>query len=324
MNWRFWRYVVKRVLQAMLVMLIVIIGNFILLHAIPGDVVDVLVGQSGDAELMAQLRQRLGLDLPLLVQLYSYIGNLLRGDLGYSLQDASPVLTVILHALPTTALLVFCSVLVAMFVGTLNGVLAARFMHRPIDTVISILALLFYATPVFLSALGLIIVFSVKLQWLPISGLTTAGLEAGLFEQIIDVMRHLALPVLSLAVYYIAIYTRLSRASIIQALSEDYIRTAKAKGLSNNQVVLRHALRNAMLPIVTMAGLQIAELFGGAILVETIYGLPGVGQLAYNAVLQRNYAVILGILVVTSFVVLLVNMLIDILYTFIDPRIEIY
>ena len=212
MNWRFWRYVVKRVLQAMLVMLIVIIGNFILLHAIPGDVVDVLVGQSGDAELMAQLRQRLGLDLPLLVQLYSYIGNLLRGDLGYSLQDASPVLTVILHALPTTALLVFCSVLVAMFVGTLNGVLAARFMHRPIVTVVSILALLFYATPVFLSALGLIIVFSVKLQWLPISGLTTAGLEAGMFEQIIDVIRHLALPVPSLSVYYNAIYTRLFRA----------------------------------------------------------------------------------------------------------------
>ncbi|MEE3662054.1 ABC transporter permease [Brenneria sp. g21c3] len=321
-NRTFWRYIVKRMLQSVCVLLIVIVGNFILLHAIPGDVVDVMVGQSGDRQLMDALRQRLGLDQPVLIQLYAYVGNILRGDLGYSLQDASPVLPIILHALPTTALLVLCSVVVALFIGTLNGVLAARFAHRPVDVLISVMALFFYATPIFLSAIGLIIIFCVKLQWLPLSGLGTPGLETSLLGHAADVARHLVLPVLSLSLYYIAIYTRLSRAAMLQVMDEDYIRTAYAKGLKTSHVILGHALRNALLPVVTMAGLQIAELFGGAVLAETIYGLPGIGQLAYNAVFQRNYAVILGILIVTSCVVVVVNLLIDIVYTRIDPRVE--
>lgn len=317
------RYIGKRIAQAVVVMLIVVICNFILLHAVPGDMVDVMAGQTGDQEMMANLRARFGLDQPVYIQLFHYIKNVLSGDLGYSIRDASPVLPLILHALPTTALLVACSVCVALFIGTLTGVLAARFKHSALDVALSVLVLLFYATPIFLTALGLMLIFCVKLGLLPLSGISTPGLDGGVWAHVLDVARHLALPVLALSLFYIAIYARLARASMLQVLNEDYIRTAHAKGMSNVQVILRHALRNALLPVVTMAGLQVADLFGGAVLAETIFGLPGIGQLAYNSVFQRNFPVILGILIVCSLVIILVNLLIDIAYTRLDPRVEV-
>jgi len=322
---QFWTYLGWRGAQSLVIIAIVIVGSFLLLHLVPGDMVDVLGGQRGDmdAEMMADLRARYGLDRPVLVQLLEYIGAVLRGDLGYSFRNSTDVLSLVLQRLPTTILLVVCSVITAVFIGTMAGVVAARHSHRLIDVVISMVVLVFYATPIFLTGLGLMIVFSVKLRLLPIGGLMTPGFGGNWLELVTNVVTHLILPVLSLSLFYIAIYTRLARASMLQVLEQDYIRTAYAKGLSTYNVIIGHALRNALLPVVTMVGLQIAELFGGAVLTETIFSLPGVGRLAYDAVFERDYPLILGVLLVCSFIIIMVNLIIDIIYTLLDPRVEV-
>lgn len=318
-------YLAWRLLQSLVVVAIVVVGSFLLLHLVPGDMVDVLGGQRGDmdAELMANLRARYGLDQPVLVQLYHYVAGVLQGDLGYSFRNSNDVLTLVLQRLPATMLLVVCSVAVAVFFGTLAGVIAARHVHRLTDVVISVVVLVFYATPIFMTGLALVIVLSVKLKLLPVGGLFSPGVDFTTPELIADVATHLVLPVLSLSLFYIAIYARLARASMLQVLHQDYIRTAYAKGLSTSHVIIGHALRNALLPVVTMVGLQIAELFGGAVLTETIFSLPGVGRLAYDAVFERDYPLILGVLLVCSFVIILVNLVIDIIYMLLDPRVEI-
>ena len=319
------RYIGKRCLQSAAVIAIVIVGCFLLLQIIPGDMVDILAGQTGDmdAEMMATLRQRYGLDQPMIVQLFSYVGGVLQGDLGYSYRNGNDVLALILQRLPATTLLVTCSVIVAVFFGTLGGIISARHAHRPIDIVVSVIVLFFYATPIFISGLAFMIIFSVKLKLLPLAGLITPGLDGGFLTIAADIAQHMILPVFSLSLFYIAIYTRLARASMLQVLDQDYIRTAYAKGLGTSHVIIGHALRNALLPVVTMVGLQIAELFGGAVLTETIFGLPGVGRLAYDAVFQRDYPLILGVLLVCAVVIVVVNLIIDIAYTFLDPRVEI-
>lgn len=319
------RYLRTRCLQSLIVICLIIVGSFFLLRLVPGDMVDIMAGQQGDmdATLMATLRARYGLDQPVLIQLYHYVGGIVQGDLGYSYRNSTSVLSLILQRLPATGLLVICSVFVAVFVGTLAGVVSARHAHRPLDIIVSMVVLLFYATPIFLSGLALMLIFSVKLKWLPLAGLTTPGVELGVWGTALDITRHMILPVVSLSLFYIAIYTRLARASMLQVLDQDYIRTAHAKGLSTTHVILGHALRNALLPVVTMVGLQVAELFGGAVLTETIFGLPGIGRLAYDAVFQRDYPLILGILIVCAFVTIFVNLAIDVVYTLLDPRVKI-
>lgn len=325
MDRQFWTYLGRRAVQSLIIIAIVIVGSFLLLHLVPGDMVDVLGGQRGDmdTELMAALREKYGIDRPVLVQLLEYVGNVLRGDLGYSYRNSNEVLTLVLQRLPVTILLVVCSVITAVFFGTMAGVFAARHSHKLADVIISMVVLVFYATPIFLTGLGLMIVFSVKLKVLPVGGIMTAGFSGNWFELIVDVATHLILPVVSLSLFYIAIYCRLARASMLQVFEQDYIRTAYAKGLSTYNVIIGHALRNALLPVVTMVGLQIAELFGGALLTETIFSLPGVGRLAYDAVFERDYPLILGVLIVCAFIIILVNLIIDILYTLLDPRVEI-
>ncbi|QIB34600.1 ABC transporter permease [Ancylobacter pratisalsi] len=325
MNGPMFRYLRTRCLQSLIVICLIIVGSFFLLRLVPGDMVDIMAGQQGDmdATLMATLRARYGLDQPVLIQLYHYVGGIVQGDLGYSYRNSTSVLSLILQRLPATGLLVICSVFVAVFVGTLAGVVSARHAHRPLDIIVSMVVLLFYATPIFLSGLALMLIFSVKLKWLPLAGLTTPGVELGVWGTALDITRHMILPVVSLSLFYIAIYTRLARASMLQVLDQDYIRTAHAKGLSTTHVILGHALRNALLPVVTMVGLQVAELFGGAVLTETIFGLPGIGRLAYDAVFQRDYPLILGILIVCAFVTIFVNLAIDVVYTLLDPRVKI-
>lgn len=325
MDRQFWTYLGWRALQSLVIVTIVIIGSFLLLHLVPGDMVDVLGGQRGDmdAELMAALREKWGLDRPVFVQLFEYVSNVLTGDLGFSYRNSTAVLDLVLQRLPVTVLLVVCSVMTAVFFGTMAGVFAARHSHGPVDVIISMIVLVFYATPIFLTGLGLMIVFSVKLKLLPIGGLMAAGFTGNWFELVVNVATHLILPVVSLSLFYIAIYCRLARASMLQVLEQDYIRTAYAKGLSTYNVIIGHALRNALLPVVTMVGLQIAELFGGAVLTETIFSLPGVGRLAYDAVFERDYPLILGVLIVCAIIIILVNLIIDIIYTLLDPRVEI-
>lgn len=318
------RYVLRRLSQAILVILLVVIGSFLLLKMAPGDLVDVLSGFSDmTADQMAALRVRYGLDQPVYIQLFRYVKTLATLDFGFSPLNNAPVLDVILGRWPVTAILVVSSVIISMLVGTVLGVIAARNAGRPLDLAISTLMLLFYATPSFVIAIIFILVFGVFMSLMPISGFSTAGANLTGLDYVWDVIKHLTMPIMALCTFYIAIYVRICRAAMLEVLKLDYIRTARAKGLSEERVVYVHALRNAMLPLVTMAGLQVSALVGGAVLVETIFGLPGMGRTAFDAVFERDTNLLLGVLFISSLSVVVVNFLIDMLYMILDPRVEL-
>ncbi len=318
------RYILRRLSQAVLVMLLVVIGSFFLIKMAPGDFVDTLAGTSDlTAEQMANLRARYGLDQPVPVQLMYYIARLATLDLGYSPFNNAPVLDILVKRWPVTAILVVTSVSISMVVGTLLGVMAARFSGKPVDLGISILMLLFYATPNFIIAVILILIFSIKMNVFPIAGFATIASGYSGWEYIRDVAWHLAMPVTALCTFFIAIYGRIGRAAMLEVLTLDYIRTARGKGLTERRVIYVHALRNALLPLVTMAGLQVSALVGGAVLIETIFGLNGMGRTAFDAVFQRDTNLLLGVLFVSSLSVVVVNFIIDLLYMVLDPRVEI-
>lgn len=318
------RYVARRLSQALLVLLLVVIGSFILIKMAPGDFVDTL---SGNAQLtagqMADLRSRYGLDQPVPVQLFYYMTRLASLDLGYSPLNNAPVLDIIAKRWPVTAILVVVSVSISMLVGTVLGVIAARNQGRPIDLGLSVLMLMFYATPSFIIAMILILIFSVSINVMPIAGFSTIGSGYTGLQYLADVAWHLAMPVTALCTFYIAIYGRIGRAAMLEVLRLDYVRTARGKGLTERRVIYVHALRNALLPLVTMAGLQVSSLVGGAVLIESIFGLNGMGRTAFDAVFQRDTNLLLGVVFVSSLSVVIVNFIIDLLYMFLDPRVEI-
>lgn len=318
------RFILRRLSQALLVMLLVVLMNFTVLQITPGDMVDVLSSQSDmTTEQMAAMRQQYGLDQPVLIQLGKYFISLASLDLGYSFRNSAPVLDVIMSRFPTTLMLVGPSVLISLVVGTFLGVAAARNAGKPVDFLILTTALLFYATPSFIIAIILILVFGVFLKWLPIGGLVTIGAGLSGWDYAIDLARHLILPVAALCTFYIAIYAQLTRASMLEVSSLDFVRTARAKGMSEWRVVYVHALRNALLPIVTMAGLQMSSLLGGAVLVETVFGLPGMGRTAFDAIFERDINLLLGVMFFSSLCVVLVSLVIDLLYAALDPRVEL-
>jgi len=316
-------YLLRRIGQSVVVLGIVLLLQFILVHLAPGDIADVIAGdvQSGDPEFIAQLRRDLGLDQSMSVQFVLYVGRLLTLDFGVSHAFNLPVLTLILDRLPATLLLMFTAIALAFVAGAALGTLAAAFRGRWPDVAVTVAALLFYATPVFLVGIGLILIFTVWLRWLPMSGMYVTWVEHTWRSFIADVALHLIMPALSLSLFYVAIYTRLMRATMLEILSQDYVRTAWAKGLSPSRVVLRHAARNALLPMITMLGLQVSSLLGGAVLVETVFGWPGIGRLAFEAVFRRDVPLVMGILFLSSVLVLVVNLLVDLVYTRLDPRI---
>lgn len=317
------RYLLRRLLQAAVVLGIVLVLQFALLHLAPGDIADVIAGdvQSADPAFIEQLRRDLGLDRPLPVQFLIYVGRLVTLDFGMSHAFNVPVLTLILERLPATLLLMVTAIGLAFLAGAALGILAAAFRGRWPDVAVTVAALLFYATPVFLVGIGLILIFTVWLRVLPMSGMYVTWVQHTWWSFALDVARHLIMPAVSLALFYVAIYTRLMRAAMLEILSQDYVRTAWAKGLSPARVLLRHAARNALLPMVTMLGLQVGSLLGGAVLVETVFGWPGIGRLAFEAVFRRDIPLVLGVLFLSSVLVLLVNLAIDLLYTRLDPRI---
>jgi peptide/nickel transport system permease protein len=233
------------------------------------------------------------------------------------------VVDIILERLPATLLLMVCAILLAFSLGVLLGVTAARHVNRALDRVISVVALLAYATPIFWIGLMLILLFSVRLGWLPSSGMETIGADYTGWARVVDLARHLLLPSVTLALFYMALYTRLMRASMLEVYGLDYITVARAKGVPERRVAYRHVLRNALLPMVTMLGLQVGSLLGGSVLVETVFGWPGLGRLAFEAVFQRDFNLLLGILLLCSVLVVLVNILVDLLYARLDPRIEV-
>jgi peptide/nickel transport system permease protein len=305
--------------------LAIIVLNFLLLKLAPGDAADVLAGEAGSAtpEYMAMLRERFGLDKSTYVQLIYYVKNVLSLDLGYSFRNNMPVASLILERLGPTLLLMVTTLVVSVVVGTLLGLLAAMRVGSWRDTMISILGVVCYATPTFWVGLMLIVAFSLKLDWFPATGMQNVEMFYTGWDQVVDIARHLVLPVITLSLFYMALYMRLMRAAVLDQYGMDYVTTARAKGLAEPRITLKHIVRNAMLPIVTMAGIQVGNLLGGAVVVESVFGWPGIGLLAFNALFARDLTLLLGIFVVSACLVVVANLVVDILYTFLDPRIEV-
>ncbi|MGV1963629.1 ABC transporter permease [Agrobacterium sp. 22-222-1] len=315
----------RNAIQAVPTMFVIITIGFFVMQLAPGDVVDYMAAETGAAtqEGMAALRQRFGLDLPVLNQLIAYYLGLAHGSLGISARYGIPVADMVLSRIPGTLLLMGVSIVFAIAIGLLTGTVMALSAGRLPDRILSFLSLLFYSVPTFWIGLMLIILFSVYLGWLPSGGSKTIGGPSSGLAWLIDRISYITLPALTLGLHYLAIYTRLTRAAVLEASGRDYVRTAVAKGLSPGRVVRRHILRNALIPITTFAGVHIAGVLGGAVVVETIFSWPGMGRLAYEAIQAREYQVLLGIMLVSSLVVITCNALIDLLQALLDPRVEI-
>ncbi len=324
----FARALMTRLIQALLLVLAVVVLNFVLVHAAPGDPVETIAGASGgmSPELMAQLRTQYGLDKPLVVQLGVYLGKIASGDLGYSYFFNLPVASMISERVPATLLLVLSSVLLAFVVGTTLGVLSSKKPNGLLSQFITVLSVVGFAAPVFWMGIMLVILFASVLPILPVSGMRAIDSSGGTgfpnLADVVDVLHHLILPTLTLSLVYLAQYSRLSRSSMLDVLGSDFIRTARAKGLAERVVMYKHALRNALLPVVTVLGLQFGNVMAGAILVETVFNWPGLGRLAFESVLRRDYPTILGLLLFSSIVVVVMNLLTDLCYRLIDPRIK--
>ena len=299
--------------------------NFLLLRLAPGDAASVLAGEAGSAtpEYMAQLRQRFGLDQPVLVQLALYMKNMVALDLGFSFRYNMPVLTLILNRLGPTLLLMGVTLVLSVGAGVTLGILAASRAGSWRDTLISILALVSYATPLFWIGLMLVVVFSLKLDWLPTSGMETVAAFHEGWSRVLDIARHLILPAVTLSLFYMALYTRLMRAAMLEQAGMDYVTTARAKGVSEGRITLAHVVRNAILPVVTVAGVQLGGLLGGSIVVESVFAWPGLGFLAFQALFARDFNLLLGIFFLSASLVVVVNLGVDLLYTFLDPRIQV-
>ena len=314
----------SRLAQGLALVLAVVVLNFVLVHAAPGDPVETIAGASGgmDEKLQAELRAKYGLDQPVPVQLGIYLGKVVRGDLGYSYFFNLPVSDLILERVPATLLLVLTSVLTAFLIGTTLGVLSSRKPNGGLSQLINVLSLVGFAAPVFWMGMLLIILLASIFPVFPVSGMR--GIESsGLgWADVVDVLHHLVLPALTLGLVYLAQYSRLSRAAMLDVLGSDYIRTARAKGLPERLVLYKHALRNAVLPVVTILGLQFGNVLAGAIVVETVFNWPGLGRLAFESVLRRDYPTILGVLLFSSIVVIVMNQVTDLCYRLIDPRIK--
>jgi peptide/nickel transport system permease protein len=318
------RFLVLRLLKAVVVIFAITIACFLLIHAAPGDPASVMAGESGaaDAKFMLQLRHQFGLDQPLSTQLWLYLKSIARLDLGFSHRQQQPVLSLILQRLPATLLLTVTAFVFAIVAGVALGAMAARRVGRISDSVITVLALGFYATPIFWVGLMLVLVFSVWLGWLPSFGMNTVGADLHGWAAVADTARYLVLPALTLGLFYMAVYARLTRSAMLDVAGEDFVRTARAKGVPEGRILRRHILRNALLPVVTLAGIQAGQLIGGSVLVETVFAWPGIGRLAFDALLARDYQVLLGVFLTTAILVVLFNLATDLIYLVIDPRMQ--
>lgn len=319
------RYVGSRLLQSVPIIFGVIVINFLLLQLMEGDAVDALAGEAASAtpEYMAQLREKFGLDQPVYVQLLVYIKNILFLDLGYSFRHDMPVIDLIMTRLWPTLLLMVTTLVVALTVGIVLGVLGARGLNTWRDNVISVLALVSYATPLFWIGLMMIVLFSVKLGWLPTSGMESIGMFYEGWDRVFNIAWHMIMPVTALSLFYMAVFTRMMRASMLEQTGMDYVTTARAKGLTERRITMVHILRNALLPVVTIGGLQAANMLGGSVIIESVFAWPGLGLLAYEALFARDINLMLGIFFLAACLVVVVNLVIDVIYSFLDPRIEV-
>lgn len=317
-------FILARLGKAVVILIAIVALNFLLIHAAPGDPAAVMAGEAGasDEKFLAQLRTQFGLDRSLPEQLALYMKGVATLNLGYSYRQQMPVADLIFTRLPATLLLTMSAFVISLLLGTLAGVLASARVGSWADTLISTAALIFYATPLFWIALMAVILFSVTLDWLPGFGYETVGAGYTGLRRVLDIAQHLILPATTLGLFFMAVYMRMTRASMLEVRSLDFVKTARAKGLNPRIILWRHVFRNAMLPIVTLAGLQAGQLVGGAVLTETVFAWPGIGRLMFEALAQRDYNLLLGIFFVSAAMVLLFNLITDVAYRVVDPRIR--
>ena len=305
------------------VALVILIINFLLIYLAPGDISILLAGEDADPAYMAAVRERYGLDRSFFEQLLAYLGQVLRGDLGTSYQSGRPVIDTLLERVPATLLLAGTSLVIAAVLGTWIGALIARRPGGMLDSAVTTLSISLFSIPVFWLGLMLILLFAVHLRWLPSSGMITVGGPREGIGRILDVLQHMVLPVLALSTVWLGQYVRLARSSVVEVLSESYVTTARSIGFSERYVLLHYGLRNALLPIVTVLGLELGLLLTGAVLTETVFSWPGLGRLIYDALLARDTPVIMGAFLVMSFTVMLASLATDLLYAVLDPRVRL-
>lgn len=330
------KYFIKRLLLLIPVVLGVSIIVFFIMHVLTTDPTSIILGQHASQEQIDALRQQLGLNDPLYKQYLSFIGGIVSGDFGTSLITKSSVATEIFSRFPATIELAIVSIIVASIVGITLGVLSAVKQNSILDYLCMGTSLIGVSMPIFWLGLILIVVFSVILGWLPVSGRATIGLEptkitglylldsllTGNMTAFVDSLEHLVLPVIALASYSTAIIARMTRSAMLEVLGQDYIRTARSKGLVETIVVKSHGLRNALIPVSTVIGLQLGSLLGGAVLTETVFSWPGIGSYTIDAILKSDYPVVQGAVMIMAIIFVLVNLLVDLFYAFIDPRIK--
>ena len=317
------RYIVGRLLQAVPLIFVVTTVNFLLIHSAPGDPIHLLIGEgSASEELIERTRAEFGLDRPLHVQYFSYIGNILQLNFGYSLRYREDVFDLIIGRLPASLLLMGTAFVVSSLAGILMGLYAGTRKDSIADRIAVVLSILGYSMPVFFLGLILLTVFSLKLGWFPTQGMFNIRNPQEGWGLVMDVAHHLVLPVVAYSAFQLALIFRVTRVKMQQVMKEDFIVTARAKGVHENRVVLRHAVPNTLLPIVTVLGLNLEWLLAGSVLTETVFAWPGLGRLMFDAVSARDFPLLMGLFVVISSFVIIVNLLTDILYRLIDPRVS--
>jgi len=330
------KYIGRRLGQLIPTLLGVSVLVFFGMHLVPGDVAQLLLGDKGTEADLQRLRHQLGLDQPVYVQYLRFLLGAVRGDFGVSLRTRQPAIWEIGQALPVTIQLSIAALLLAVVLGLAIGVAAARRPHSALDTGAMLGVLIGVAMPVFWTGILLLLVFGGIFGWLPLGGILSEGMTlrritgmplvdgllSGNAPAVLSSIRHLILPAIALGATSMATIARMARSTMLEVLHLDYVRTARAKGVGERRVVRRHALRNALLPIVTLIGLQLGLLLSGAVLTETIFSLPGLGRLAITSVLARDYPVVQGVVIIAAVIFVAANLLVDVLYAYLDPRIR--
>lgn len=317
------RYAARRALVAIPLIFGVIILNFVIIHAAPGDPIIMLAGEyEPSPHYLSVMRQKYNLDLPLPQQLALYVWSVLQGDLGTSISYGQPVLDIIAGRAPATILLMGVAISFSILIGIFLGVLSAWRAHTIVDNVTTVFSLVAWSLPIFWLAQLLMIVFSLNLHLFPTGGMTSLGKQLSGIDSVLDLLWHLFLPALTIALLRLAATTRLTRASMLEVLSQDYIVAAYSKGLRQRTILLKHALKNALRPVVTMTGLAVGTMIAGAVLTETVYSWPGIGRLFADAIFARDYPLLLGLFIVISITVIAANFVTDIVYSVIDPRVR--
>lgn len=311
------KFLIKRIVDLIPTLFVVATLVFIINRIIPGDPAAVMLGPQATAADIAEMRTELGLDKPMIQQYIGYIGNLLQGDLGTSIYYKESVFTLIMDRFPNTILLSVCALLIAFIIGIPAGIISATKQHSILDYLVMSVSLVGVSMPIFWLGLMLVLLFSVNLGWLPATGM--GSMENG-FK---DVFLHLILPSITLSTIPMATFARITRSSMLEVISHDYIKTARAKGLKEFFVICKHALKNALTPILTVTGMQISLMLGGAVLTETIYSWPGMGRLIIDAIDKRDFMVVQGAVLFCALLFVLVNLVVDILYKVVNPRIKL-